>query len=513
MCVNVCPQEAKVVQSDVEIVKQAILNKKKVIASIAPSFVANYSGFGIASIRIGLKKLGFWDVMETAVGATIVKDAYDDFISDKQSGVYITSCCPTVNMLITKHYPIATKNLLPIISPMEAHAATIKKQYPDAFIVFIGPCISKKKEADESSFDIDAVMTFKELQNWLDSELIQFEPNPQDSEEGNARIFPVSGGILKSMQCANENFDYLSLDGIENIMFALDEIIEGHIENCIIEMSACSGGCIGGPASVKEIKAPLGSYLDVKKSRKSLDFITSKLNSIELSKPFVEHPIHTSIPSDEIIQSILKKMGKTSKTDELNCGSCGYNSCREKAIALYNGKAEISMCLPYLKEKAESFTDGIINNTPNAIIVLNESMEIQLLNHAACHVLSIEKASELIGQKATRVLDITPYETILKTKETMPNMRRYLAEYDKFVDETIIYDFKFHLIMIIMRDVTEEERTKLKKDKLSKQTIEVTDKIIEKQMKAVQEIASLLGESTAEVKVAIYKLKESLENE
>ena len=206
-------------------------------------------------------------------------------------------------------------------------------------------------------------------------------------------------------------------------------------------------------------------------------------------------------------------MGKHKPEDELNCGSCGYNTCRDKAVAVLNGKAEISMCLPYLKEKAENFSDKIIKNTPNGIIVLNEALEVQQLNAAACAMLNLSGAQDILGGQVVRVLDPQPFLEVMETGRSIRGKRVYLAEYKRYVEQTVIYDKAYHIIMAIMRDITEEEHSRERKESMSRSTIEITDKVIEKQMRAVQEIASLLGETTAETKIALTKLKESLTDE
>ena len=179
-------------------------------------------------------------------------------------------------------------------------------------------------------------------------------------------------------------------------------------------------------------------------------------------------------------------------------------------MAVYLGKADLTMCLPYLKDKAESFSDHIIQNTPNGIIVLNESLEVQQINTAARSIMNIKQESDVLGEPVVRILDPQIFFEVLGKGVSVHDKRVYLPEYHRYVEESVIYDKSYHIIMCIMRDVTDEETSKLQKEDLSRQTIEVTDKVIEKQMRAVQEIASLLGETTAETKIALTKLKESL---
>ena len=206
-------------------------------------------------------------------------------------------------------------------------------------------------------------------------------------------------------------------------------------------------------------------------------------------------------------------MGKMKPSDELNCGSCGYDTCREKAIAIYHGKAEISMCLPYLKEKAESFSDCIVSNTPNALIVVNDALEVQQINPAALKILNIRHASDILGDQVVRILEPKPFLEVLESKQSIRNRRTYLAEYDRYVEETVIYDGTYHMLLCIMRDVTDEEKEREKREKQRNQTVETADKVVDKQMRIVQEIASLLGETAAETKIALTKLKESVSDE
>lgn len=510
-CFVVCPQNAKEVKNDTEKAKALINSGKPVIASIAPSFVANYKDVTIGSMKTALKKLGFADAEETAEGATIVKQKYDEMVEKGEQELIISSCCHSVNLLIQKHFPEALPYLAKIVSPMQAHSLEIKSRNPDAKTVFIGPCISKKAEAEDYPDIVDCVLTFEELTEWMTEKGISFEPCQDDEKAGGkARLFPTGGGILRSMECKNNEYTYLHVDGVENCVNALKEIVDGKMGKCFIEMSACYGSCVSGPVIERSSHACMSNTITVDKYAKSYDFDALSLDDSKMSKEIKFIGVKRLMPGSKAIDEILKKMGKRSPADELNCGSCGYDTCREKAIAVFNGKADLSMCLPFLKEKAESFSDTIIKNTPNAIIVLNESLEVQQINKAALKLMNIPNASDVLGEQVVRILDPLPFFDVIESGVNIHDKRIYLAEYNKYVEQTLIYDQGYHIIMSIMRDVTEEERAKKAKEELSSSTIEITDKVIEKQMMAVQEIASLLGETTAETKIALTKLKESL---
>ena len=512
-CFVVCPQNAKQIVEETEKVKVMIQSGAQVYASVAPSFIANYHGVGINGIKAALKKLGFADAEETALGATIVKNEYEKMLAEETRDVVISSCCHSVNLLIQKYFPTLLPNLADIMSPMQAHCSEIKKKHPDAKTVFIGPCVAKKDEAQHYEGIVDAVLTFEELTNWLSAEHIELQPDMDDTDNSRARFFPTAGGILKTMENKTPDYTYFAVDGIENCIASLKEIERGNVHKCFIEMSACAGSCVGGPVMEKYHRSPVIDYQSVAKYAGTKDFEIVQPDSLELKKRFEPIERKNAVPSESEIQEVLKKMGKNRPEDELNCGSCGYDTCREKAIAIIHGKAEISMCLPYLKEKAESFSDCIVSNTPNALIVVNDALEVQQINPAARKILNIRYASDVLGDQVVRILDPKPFLEVLGNKKSIRNRRTYLAEYNRFVEQTIIYDTTYHMLLCIMRDITEQENEREKREKLRNQTVETADNVVDKQMRIVQEIASLLGETAAETKIALTKLKESISDE
>lgn len=517
MCFVACPQNAKEIRSDVERAKALLAGDAPVYASIAPSFAANYDNVGISAVRNALLKLGFAGAEETAYGATVVKNEYDRICNEGTQDVVITTCCHTVNLLIQKHFTEAIPYLAKVQSPMQVHCGMLKKAHPGAKTVFIGPCISKKAEAEDYEGIVDCVLTFEEFGEWLQEAGIVLEPTETQNEPaGKARFFPTSGGILKSMDCSSEKYSYLAVDGMSACIHAIQDIIAGNIHNCFIEMSACPGSCIGGPAMNKAHKAPVQGYLAVEKyakQAKGADFPVEQPDSAEITKNLIFLKKEKPKAGSRAIEEILHKMGKMRPEDELNCGSCGYNTCREKAQAVLDGKADLSMCLPFLKDKAETFSDNIISNTPNGILILNEDMEVQQINAAARKILNIRHQNDVLGEPVVRILEPFDFIEVLSGGVNIHDKRVYLAEYNKYIEETIIYDRMYHILMCIMRDITSEEEEKAKKEEMSRHTIEVTDKVIEKQMRIVQEIASLLGETTAETKIALTNLKESLKDE
>ena len=490
-------------------VKSLIAAGDEVYVSLAPSYAAWFQSCTAKDVENALSKLGFRGVFETAIGAQIVSKQYENIINKGGKRIVISSCCHTVNTLIERHFEKALPYLANVVTPMHAHGKMLKKKHPGCKVVFVGPCISKKAEAEKYPGAVDAVLTFDELDGWLESENISVVPSHSELTKNRTNAYPTSGGILRSMNL-DKKFDYVVVDGMEACISALRDIDNDKLSNCFIEMSACSGSCVGGPVMKKKNRNPIMDLLSVNKGYGEGLYETPAADSLTTDRAFAFEGSTKPMPGSTAIDEILRKMGKTSKDKELNCGSCGYNTCRDKAVAVFMGKADLSMCLPFLKEKAESFSDTIIHNTPNGIMVLDCDLNVQQINTAARKILNLSSASDVLGSPVVRILDPTDYVLALSNEKNVYDKRKYLAEYQKYVEETIVYDKEYRIIMVLMKDISAEEQMKISKDNQCKAAVEITDRVVEKQMRVVQEIASLLGETTAETKIALTKLKETL---
>ncbi|MGI5825482.1 MAG: [Fe-Fe] hydrogenase large subunit C-terminal domain-containing protein [Bacillota bacterium] len=510
-CFVECPQNAKQIVDETEIVEVLLKDSAPVIASVAPSFVAYFDNVGIKSLRKALKELGFADAEETALGATMVKREYEKMTEKNTQDVIITSCCHTVNLLVEKYYPQLTRCLAPVITPMQAHCDDIKRRMPEAKTVFIGPCLSKKAEG--YNIGIDAVLTFDELVKMFDSAGIQLDREMDSDEESLARFFPATGGILKTMQNKNPEYTYLDVSGAEKCRAVLDDIAKGNVHKCFVEMSACAGGCIGGPIMEKYYNSPLQHYQTIASYAGKKDFNIAQPQENFLLGEYYPIEVQRKYPTDQEINSILRKMGKYKPSDELNCGSCGYDTCREKAVAIFQGKAEIDMCVPYLMEKSERFSNNIIDNAPSGILVVNEALEVQLINPSAMKMLNVKSRSDVMGEPLVRIMDPLDFIHVRNTGEIVRDKRDYYAEFNKYLEITIVYDQTAGNLICLFRDVSKEEEEIQRQKILGQQTIETADRVVDKQMRIVQEIASLLGETAAETKIALTKLKESVPHE
>ena len=509
-CFAICPQNAKQISSDLEKVR-VMLMTSPVYASIAPSFAAAFPGIGITALTEAVMQLGFRGAEETAVGAAIVKNEYERILKEEKPDVLLSSCCTSINLLMRKHYPDTLFALAPVVSPLQAHCMEIKRRHPEAKTVFIGPCIAKKQEAEEGDL-IDAVLSFEELQEWLRRENIPLVPKEDACRGGKTRLFPTAGGVLHSMEKLPE-YTYLAVDGISQCSAVLEEIRAGSLHRCFIELSACQGSCANGPLLGKRRAAPALNAAQILRYATEGDFPVEQPAPETTACTFTSLQKVERAPHETQIKEILAKMGKTTPEDELNCGCCGYNTCREKAAAVIQGKAEQSMCLPYMMKKAEGLSDTVVANSPNGILVLNEDLEVQKINPVACRLLRVWNEKDVLGDHVVRLLDPDSFLKVRGKRDPIRRERTYLTEYECYVDRTILYNGEYHLFICIMRDVTDEMRQQEKKMEMRMQAVEIANDVAKKQMKIVQDIASLLGETAADTLIAIDRLKETLSDD
>lgn len=311
-CFVVCPQNAKEILDSVEIVKTMIAEGSPVIASVAPSFAANY-GCNIASLETALKKLGFAAAEETAIGASIVKDEYNRILREEKPDVLISSCCHTVNLMIQKYYPEALKYLAPVASPMQAHCKDIKKRFANARTVFIGPCISKKDEAYQyQQMGVDAVLTFEELSHWLKDGGVSVPNETEALPRHLSRLFPTDGGIIKAMAPApDDSYRYISVSGLEDCAAILSDLSAGTYRGCFIEMSSCKGSCAEGPA-METRSSRVGNLLKIQDYAGNEDPEIPAAPKAELHKNMQVIPSNKILPTEQEIAEILRRMGRSS---------------------------------------------------------------------------------------------------------------------------------------------------------------------------------------------------------
>lgn len=511
-CVNVCPQNAKKVLSDIDNVWKLLEeNPNKVILSVAPSFIANFDIKSFTEFAYACKKLGFAVVEETARGAYYVTREYAKLIKSGKYQNLISSACPaSVSYLETK-FPNALKYLAPVVSPMVAHARILKKEYgEDYHIVFVGPCIAKKKEASEHN-EIDYALTFEEFNEMLNQKNIEFEDiNQQDIFVNSARFYPINRGIIKSFDNSiPEEFELIALDEVKEITDTMNNI--DSLNSLFIEMNMCEGGCINGPARISNSSIVLDNSVVRRFARNSQNDFEIDDIDIDLSTSYKARPNSDKIPTEKEIKLILERIFKYKKEDEINCGACGYSTCREKAIAVFNGLANPEFCMPYLKNKAESISNEIIEHTPNGIITVNSKGILIDINERAFDYLQLSKEDK--GKYYEDVVLLPEMLEALEEEKNIDSIIVFNEKNNMYFNVSITYVKNHKIAFAIYKDVTQETINDEKMKNLRQEMIKVTDEVINKQMSAVQEIASLLGESTAEAKIALVNFKNSLKGE
>jgi len=363
-CVVICPRHGHFVHSDLEMVRRQIRNGVKVVASVDSSFIADLDVGSIEDMRAVLVQMGFYDSQESAIGAEVVSREYEKIMMNGEVDVLISSVCPSINMLVCKHYPDLLKYLAQVESPMEVHCKRLRREYPDAFIVYIGPCYARKTEAMESKC-CDAVLMFSDLKEWMHETGVSPINTGRQTERGiRARRYPRQDGVVKSMSRI-PGWNRVSVDGLADCMAALEELRSGSISKVFVEMTACEGSCVNGPAiRSNRYENRVRGTVEVNRYAGDYDFGIVEERSVR--KKFVADPIKRNVPSEEEIERVLAKLDKNTADTALNCGACGYSTCREMAAAICQGKAEMDMCLPYLHEKAERHSRDVVNNTLEA---------------------------------------------------------------------------------------------------------------------------------------------------
>ncbi len=521
-CLNECPQDAKIYLSDLHKVKKWISDGIPIAVSLAPSYRSLFQFDRPGQVSSALKRLGFTYIRETAEGAALVTNGYRRLLKEKKMENIITTCCPSVNLLIETYYPSLIPYMAPVASPMAAHARMLKKEYGlDVKVVFIGPCIAKKAEAYDSVPDhaVDAVLNFHEIKKWLRNEDIQIgscDPLPTPGYDPHVnKLYPIAGGIITSVNASDtpDTYGKFAVDGVKNCIDLCEDLLTGKLSNCFIEMSACEGGCIQGPMTGNTKLARFRSRVDLEKNIKVIpaekELLDMDAPGLPSSQTFHDRSLKETQPSEEQIRAILEKTGKYKKEDELNCGACGYHSCREKAVAVFQGKAELSMCIPYMNEQARSLSNMVLEASPNMMIIVNRELKIEEFSAAA------EKHFHLKRKKALEtylfeLIDTDDFEWAFKYKQHIHNKKIGFPEYGFIAMMRLIYMHREDKVLAILVDITKEEKAAEQAYIKNLETVELAQQVIDKQMKVAQEIAGLLGETTAETKVTLSNICKKL---
>lgn len=517
-CTEVCPQNAKSVHTERAEVEK-LLAGGNVVASVAPSFVSSFNLQDFSVMKLALGRLGFADAEETSIGAREVTAQYKKLLESGTYKNFITSCCPAVNTMIELYYPKALDYLAPVDTPMIAHAKMIRKKRKNAKVVFIGPCIAKKREAHESGV-VDGVLTFEDLAAMFADKGIVLDEiaRPPEHAEGGvnrAKYYPISRGIIKSFENYVDGYEFVAVDGAKKCKEVLENIES--LSGMFIEMNSCDSACVNGPCSLALKAGALKANADIRKyvNKDLQEHATAEYvpeTDLDFTCMHERRRTEDFVPTDRQLQEILAKTGKTKSEDILNCGACGYDTCLEKAWAVANGYANIEMCVPYMRERAESMSYEIIQTSPNGIVLLDSDLNIMEINNKAKELLGI-RDYDIKGKGIFHYFNPTDFVLAVNDNKNIYNKKVFLEKTGNYIELTIIVLKDGKGTYAVMKDITQETKSEAQLDKVKLETLATTDEVIKKQMRVAQEIASLLGETTAETKVALLKLKKTLQGE
>lgn len=522
-CLQICPQSAKTLVSDLDKVKGFLAAGEKVVVSIAPSYMGLLKYHTIGQVRAALLELGFADVRETAEGAALVTEEYARLLEAGQMENIITTCCPSANDLIEKYYPQLTPYLAPVVSPMIAHGKMLKAELGNSTrVIFLGPCIAKKRESQDIRHEgyIDAVLNFNDIARWLQEEDIVIEdcedkPFLRMDPKVN-RLYPVTNGVVNSVlvtESKQDSYRKFYVHGEQNCIDLCKSMMRGEIKGCFIEMNMCSGGCIKGPTvndeTISRFKVKLDMEETIAREPVGAEETKSILSRISMRKIFLNQAPKDPVPTEAQIQEILSRTGKVKPDDELNCGACGYPTCREKAIAVFQKKAELNMCIPFMYEKSESLANLVMETSPNVVMIVDENMKIMEYSAVGEKYFGKTRA-EALQMYLYEFIDPVDFQWVLDTHQNIHGKKVNYAEYGVSTLQNIVYIEKENAVLATFIDITREEEQAKQDYEKKLDTIDLAQKVIHKQMMVAQEIAGLLGETTAETKTTLTTLCRTL---
>ena len=525
-CVNECPNSVKVIRNDVDRVEMAFLSKRKVIVSLAPSYVSEFRGYEENFVR-ALYRLGFHAVSETAIGAALVTEALDIYMDEHGNAPFISTACPSVVQLVRKYFPQDIEKLAPVPSPLQTHSAYLRKLYGnDIVIVFIGPCVAKKVEADDHPGYPDIALTFREVRQWLEEENIdlsnmdtgvpvEFVP----AKAGKAAVYPIENGQIESSRIWANHFveqSALSVSGVTRVMSSL----KGTHTDDFLEALNCDGGCISGPGTSHEQSAVVN-----KKAVASYVFERLSETDIFEGDPEFAREVYekgygilgadspkasgltASDYTEEEITAALARLGKTRPEDELNCGGCGYTSCRDMARALLSGLAETEMCVTKMRKDAETKVDILLSTIPHGVVIVDSKLDIAECNKRFIKIFE-DYPDEFLDADGLRsfhgspVAAFVPFAEKFREQFFMSKPQQY-----RFKHGGKIYRITFFLVEskellgAMFEDITTPSVRR-------EAVVEKAEEVIMKSMNTVQKIAALLGDNAAETEIVLNSIIE-----
>lgn len=521
-CVRECPQKAKTIRDDTTWAMELLAQRKKVAASVAPTYPAAFAEHEVRRLASALRKLGFAYVGETSVGADAVAVATSRWLAEnrERQPLAVTSACPTAIRYIELYAPESVSSVVPLVSPMIAHAKHLRQEIGADAVVFIGPCIAKKFEAQrpEHAGLVDCVLTFAELRSWLEREGIVFEQLEESrfDEEGSprGRRFPLAGGHLHASELPSDLLqpEVCAVTGVEALRECLSLGVPEH--PTVVEPLFCDGGCIGGPGigwEENHFRRRLRVLAHAARAAR-----TNGKNQVPAPTPkllqglkttYQPQPVDRTSPSEDAIRRALAQIGKIDPRDQLDCGACGYRSCREKAIAVVRGLAEPEMCMPRMRLLAERRMDRIMETSPNGIVILDHELRIIAMNPAFQKMFLCSHL--VLGRHISYLTDATPFEQLLASR--CGKLERTASEprYGRIFHQIVYALEEDQQIVGIFVDITESSLNREKLAIVHREALDRSRQLLEHQVRMAQDITRLLAEHTAHGEELVKSLLEA----
>lgn len=509
-CIRECPQHAKSYRNDLERAMAVVRDGYIVAASVAPSFAAVFSPPEQRRLATALRKLGFNYVAETAIGAYEVARATAEQVAQAPDQIQICTACPAVVNYVEQYRPANVAALVPVVSPMIAHAQHIRaKLGTHVKVVFIGPCVAKKAEAERSEYAnlVYCVLTFAELLDWLRREKVDLtrleESGFDEAPPGPARFFPVPGGLARTAGLDTDvlNRTCQAIDGVEALEALMDYVPVG-AQAAVFEPLFCPDGCIRGPGMPEGVANAFAARAAL------LNYATERVETptepaaeptperlAELATHFEPRPPDPDIAfTEEQITATLQRTGRAAPADQLNCGACGYASCRDNAIAVLRGMAEPDMCIPYMRLLAERRTDRVIETSPNGIVTLDHELRIIGMNPSFRRMFVCSEA--VLGKPVGYLMDPEPFERLAAHGGSVDMVTRH-PNYNLICRQLLYALPEDRQYVGIFVNMTSTADNKQKLDELRAQTQAQAKELMDHQVDMSQQIAKLLGETTA----------------
>ncbi len=515
-CILACPNSAKQVRNDLPRVKELLASGRNVVVSLAPSFVAQFPGVKAGQVIHALKGLGFFAVSETALGAQQVSAGVLSMMRAESGHVWISSACPVVVDYVAKYHPECQGNISALLSPLLTHCRMLRAHYGNEIAtVFIGPCIAKKKEAEEHPELLDAVLTFEDLEHWLgeeDIDLAKVKETEEDrfalEEAREGALYPVEGGLVPGVTRDGDvkSSQVMSFSGIANVEQALKGVAEWRPEhNIFLELTACAGSCVNGPKSSRNTSIAKRRFEILQYAKPADD--SPHNECLAASEPYAAAPVPRYEYSEMQINEALRSVGKYAPEDQLNCGGCGYESCRDFAHALIARNAERMMCATYTRKLAQKKANALLQKMPSAVVIVDEHLKIIECNANFLHLFSddVSQEKELEGCLLDAVIPFSNlFQRVLESGEDIVS---HDIRYQRSILNTSIFTIEPHAVLCgTFQDITEPVFQK-------EQIIERARDVIQKNLKTVQQIAYLLGENAADSEITLNSIVRSFSPE